>query len=68
MSANRTAKSTASIAGHGFVRVSAAVPVVYLADPAANARQTVDLLTAAADDGAAVIVFPELGLTGYSVD
>ncbi|WP_415041658.1 NAD(+) synthase [Gordonia sp. (in: high G+C Gram-positive bacteria)] len=42
--------------------------MVSLADPAANARRTIDLLTAAAADGAAVIAFPELGLTGYSVD
>ncbi|WP_228460674.1 NAD(+) synthase [Gordonia crocea] len=74
MSAKRTAraktsaKAQDSAADHGFVRVSAAVPVVSLADPQANARRTVDLLTAAADDGAAVIAFPELGLTGYSVD
>ena len=68
MSAKRTAKAPDSVADHGFVRVSAAVPVVALADPAVNAARTVELLRAAADDGAAVIAFPELGLTGYSVD
>ncbi|MFT3899132.1 MAG: NAD(+) synthase [Gordonia sp. (in: high G+C Gram-positive bacteria)] len=68
MSSKRTAKAKDSAADHGFVRVSAAVPVVALADPAANAERTVALLKAAARDGAAVIAFPELGLTGYSVD
>ena len=68
VSAKRTAKAPDSVADHGFVRVSAAVPVVALADPAVNAARTVELLRAAADDGAAVIAFPELGLTGYSVD
>ncbi len=68
MSAKRTARAKNSVADHGFLRVSAAVPVVSLADPAVNARRTVELLTAAADDGSAVIAFPELGLTGYSVD
>jgi NAD+ synthase (glutamine-hydrolysing) len=68
VSAKRTAKAPDSVADHGFVRVSAAIPVVALADPAVNAVRTVELLRAAADDGAAVIAFPELGLTGYSVD
>ncbi|QKT09019.1 NAD(+) synthase [Gordonia sp. X0973] len=53
---------------YGYARVSAAVPVVALADPATNAARTIELMTAAAHDGAAVIAFPELGLTGYSVD
>ncbi|GAB10317.1 glutamine-dependent NAD(+) synthetase [Gordonia araii NBRC 100433] len=44
------------------------MPVVALADPDANAQRTVELLKAAAGEGAAVIAFPELGLTGYSVD
>ena len=37
-----------------------------LADPAANAAATVALLDEAAAQGAALAVFPELGLTGYS--
>lgn len=53
---------------HGFVRVAGAVPVVRLADPAANAAATIDLMRQADAQGAALVVFPELGLCGYSVD
>jgi NAD+ synthase (glutamine-hydrolysing) len=53
---------------HGFVRVATAVPKVKLADPAANAQSVVALAREAHDAGVAVIVFPELGLTGYTID
>ncbi|MEW5836110.1 MAG: NAD(+) synthase [Pseudomonadota bacterium] len=53
---------------HGFVRLAAAVPAVRLADPVANAERTIAQLREAADQGAAVVVFPELGLSGYSLD
>lgn len=57
-----------SIYSQGFVRVAGAVPVVSIADPVTNAERTVEALQAAAADGAALVVFPELGLCGYSVD
>lgn len=53
---------------HGFVRVAAASPRVHLADPAANARETVELARKADKSGAALVVFPELGLSGYTLD
>jgi NAD+ synthase (glutamine-hydrolysing) len=53
---------------HGFVRVATAVPKVKLADPAANAQSVLALTREAHDAGVAVIVFPELGLTGYTID
>jgi NAD+ synthase (glutamine-hydrolysing) len=53
---------------HGFVRVAAASPRVHLADPAANARETIDLMRKADKAGAALIVFPELGMSGYTLD
>ena len=53
---------------HGFVRVATAVPKVKLADPATNARNILALARDAHDAGVAVIVFPELGLTGYTID
>ena len=53
---------------HGFVRVAAASPRVHLADPAANARETIDLMRKADKAGAALVVFPELGLSGYTLD
>ncbi len=53
---------------HGFARVAAAVPEVALARPADNAERCVTLMAAAAKDGVRLIVFPELGLTGYSCE
>lgn len=53
---------------HGFVRVAAASPRVHLADPASNARETIDLMRKADKAGAALVVFPELGMSGYTLD
>ena len=58
----------ASLYRHGFVRVAAAVPHVRVADPAFNAEHTVALAGAAAAGGAALVVFPELGLSAYSIE
>jgi NAD+ synthase (glutamine-hydrolysing) len=52
----------------GFARVAACTMPVSLADPAANARTVVDLAQACHDDGVAVAVFPELCLSGYSIE
>jgi len=53
---------------HNFIRVAAATPRVRVADPAANLAETLALAGACDADGAALVVFPELGLTGYAVD
>jgi NAD+ synthase (glutamine-hydrolysing) len=53
---------------HGFVRLAVAVPQVHVADPAYNAQQTLALFSAARDAGAALVVFPELGLSAYTCD
>ena len=53
---------------HGFVRVAAASPRVHLADPASNARETIELMRKADKAGASLCVFPELGLSGYTLD
>ena len=50
----------------GFARVSAAVPAAHVADFDANAVQTLSLWKEAHTVGSAVVVFPELGLCGYS--
>lgn len=52
----------------GFARVAAVTLPVHLADPAANAAAVIEQARACADQGVAVAVFPELCLTGYSVD
>lgn len=52
----------------GFARVAACTLPVHLADPAANAAAVIEQARACHDDHVAVAVFPELCLTGYSVD
>ena len=56
----------ASCYAHGFARVAAAVPPVRLGDPSANAAATIGLARRAHDEDVALVVFPELGLVGYS--
>ena len=53
---------------HGFVRVAAATPVVYVADPAANAEEHERLIRQAGEQGADLLVFPELSLSAYAID
>ena len=55
-----------SLYSHGFVRVACAVPHVRVGDPHANGERTVALAARADEAGAAVAVFPELGLAAYS--
>ncbi|MBP7572224.1 MAG: NAD(+) synthase [Acidobacteria bacterium] len=55
-----------SPADFGFVRVAAAVPPVKVADVAANLAQVLAFAGRADDQGAQVVVFPELCLTGYT--
>ena len=57
-----------NIYAHGFIRAAAASPKVALADPQANARETIELMRKADKTGAVLAVFPELGLSGYSLD
>ncbi len=52
----------------GFIRATVAVPVVRVANPEANAAESVRLLREAAESGTCVVAFPELGLTGYSCE
>jgi NAD+ synthase (glutamine-hydrolysing) len=57
-----------SLYRHGFVRVASAVPRVRIAEPLANAEETLRLASAAGEEQAALVVFPELGLSGYSIE
>lgn len=54
--------------GLGFVKVAAATPIVKVGDCAANANAVIDLMRRAADDGVALVAFPELCLTGYTLE
>ncbi|MCD4535491.1 NAD(+) synthase [Nocardioides sp. cx-169] len=53
---------------HGFARVAACTLPVAIVDPATNARRVLEQARLCHDEGVAVALFPELGLTGYSVD
>ena len=53
---------------HGFARVAAAVPRQHLGNPRRNAEATAALARQASDEGARLVAFPELGLSGYSLD
>jgi NAD+ synthase (glutamine-hydrolysing) len=50
------------------VRVAACTLRTTLGDPAANAHAVLDIARECHDERAAVAVFPELALTGYSID
>jgi NAD+ synthase (glutamine-hydrolysing) len=52
----------------GFVRVAACTHHTTIGDPAANAASVLRLARACHDDGVAVAVFPELTLSGYSIE
>ncbi|MGO2535035.1 MAG: NAD(+) synthase [Brachybacterium tyrofermentans] len=58
----------ASIYDHGFVRVAAVTLPVALADPATNAERHLEQLRDLHDQQVGLAVFPELSLTGYSLD
>jgi len=53
---------------HGFARVAACTMPIEIADPAANARTVLEQVRACHDDGVAVAIFPELTLSGYSIE
>lgn len=51
---------------YGFVKVATAAPEVRVADVTFNTQKTIAAMHAAAEHGARLIVFPELGLTAYT--
>ena len=61
-------RSFHSIYTHGFVRAAVCIPHVRVADPNFNAERTLGLARRASDTGAAVALFPELGISAYSND
>ncbi|ANR89926.1 NAD(+) synthase [Mycobacterium avium] len=52
----------------GFARVAACTHRTVIGDPAANAESVLRLARACHDDSAALAVFPELTLSGYSIE
>jgi NAD+ synthase (glutamine-hydrolysing) len=57
-----------SLYSHGFVRVAAAVPHVRAGEPAFNAERTIGLARRASEEHAALVIFPELGISAYAID
>lgn len=57
-----------SLYRHGFARVAACTVPCALADPAANAAAILEVAEECHGQGAALAVFPELALSGYSID
>ncbi len=57
-----------SLYSHEFVRLAAAVPRVAPADPAFNLAASLELAAKADADRAALVAFPELGLSAYAID
>ncbi|MFZ3286902.1 MAG: NAD(+) synthase [Telluria sp.] len=53
---------------HDFARVAVAIPRCRIADPAFNALETIALARQAAQQGAVLVAFPELGLSAYTCD
>jgi NAD+ synthase (glutamine-hydrolysing) len=53
---------------HDFVRVAACVPEIRPADPRFNTDETLELLAQGDRARAALMVFPELGLSAYAID
>ncbi len=51
---------------HGFVKVAAATPNIRVADVAHNVQEICRLIDETTANGAKVIVFPELCITGYT--
>lgn len=50
----------------GFVKVAAVTPQTKVADVAFNTKKIIERMREAAEQGAVLIVFPELCITGYS--
>ena len=50
----------------GFIKVAAATPDIRVADVAYNTEKICDLIDETAEEGAKVVAFPELCVTGYT--
>jgi len=62
------APSFKSLYTHGFVRVAACAPVVAPANPAENAERILKFWREADAESAAILLTPELSLSGYAID
>lgn len=51
---------------HGFLKVAAATPVISVADCDHNVKKIMELIDQAVQQEVKLLVFPELGITGYT--
>ena len=51
---------------NGFLRLASCVPALRVGDPSFNAARILELYRRAEEEGAAIAVFPELSVTGYT--
>ncbi len=51
---------------YSFIKVSAAVPALRVADPVYNVSQMIEILEQASAAGSDILLFPELSVTAYS--
>jgi NAD+ synthase (glutamine-hydrolysing) len=58
----------ASLYSHDFVRIASCVPRTKVADVRANLAETIRLANAGSAARAAIMVFPELGLSSYAIE
>ena len=58
----------ASLYSHDFVRIASCVPRTKVADVPANLAETIRLANAGSAARAAIMVFPELGLSSYAIE
>jgi NAD+ synthase (glutamine-hydrolysing) len=63
---SKSEKPFHSLYSHGFVRLAVCVPQVRVADPAFNCERIIAMSAKASQAGAAVALFPELGISAYS--
>ncbi|MDP1786243.1 NAD(+) synthase [Nitrosomonas sp.] len=61
-------KNFHSIYSHNFIRVSACIPSLKVADPVFNVEQTLELARRASEAKASIALFPELGISSYTAD
>lgn len=57
-----------SLYAHGFARIAAVTHPIALANPRANAETVLEVVRELGEKGVAAAVFPELNLSGYSID
>ena len=57
-----------SIYAHGFIRAAVCTPFLRVADPRFNLERTLGLARRASAQGAALAIFPELGISAYTND